>query len=89
MPIFLTLHRNQVLHSNFSFLTCQLRHVEVAGVCGRPQNFVVKVFVKPSYCLLRRGPESLFLVRFQYYNDTGFDIEKNVEASSSTFIDFV
>ena len=66
MPIFSTFWRNQVLHSYFSFLTWQLRNIEVAGVCGRPQNFVVNGFVKPSYCLLKRGPQSLFLVSFQY-----------------------
>ena len=31
---------------------------------GGPKT--LNVFVKPSYCLLKRGPESLFLVRFQY-----------------------
>ena len=56
VPIFSTFCRNQVLHSYFSFLTCQLRNIEVAGVCGMPQNFVVNGFVKPSYCLLKRGP---------------------------------
>ena len=66
VPIFLTFWRNQVLHSYFSFLTWQLRNIEVAEVCGRPQNFVVNGFVKPSNCLLKRGPESSFLVSVQY-----------------------
>ena len=66
VPIFSTFCRNQVLHSVFFFLTWQLRNIDVAGVCGRPQHFVVDGFVKPSYCLLKRGPESLFLVSFQY-----------------------
>ena len=66
VPIFLTFWRNQVLHSYFSFLTWQLRNIEVAEVCGRPQNFVVNGFVKPSYCLLKRVHQSLFLVCFHY-----------------------
>ena len=56
VPIFSTFCRNQVLHSVFFFLTWQLRNIDVAGVCGRPQHFVVDGFVKPSYCFLKRHP---------------------------------
>ena len=95
VPIFSTFWRNQVLHSYFSFLTWQLRNIEVAEVCGRPQNFVVNGFVKPSYCLLKRGPQSLFLVSFQYLGPWAswkvrkpylyIKSKKNVGLPSSTF----